>query len=397
MSGALIALFAAALGYGTLVPLVPVYLRAIGGGDAAWHSGALPAAFLVAASVAAPLWGHLSDRAGRRPVVAAGCAGAAVAVVPFFVEHGLAQLYVFQALAGASFGAVLPAALAMLYESGDANSRARRVAWYSVALLGGYLAGPALGGWIGGLAEGAAALAAHRTVQLALGVQASAALLALLRVWLGPWPSPNTHDLAAESPRARAAVFALLGATLVAFLLGGFEIGTTLHLRGPLGFGSGEVAGLFVLCGAAMALVQLLALPRVPAHAPRIAWALGVVAASGAALAFMPYARSYLATIALGTPLGGALGLAFGLLGLQMASAGGVRRGLALGAQNAAVTGGQAAGSMLGAALFAGLGDRALQGFGLAVVALSLLLALLMKVNSRVPRVRTKCASTRPK
>ena len=48
MSGALFALFAAALGYGTLVPLVPVYLRASGGGDAAWHSGALPAAFLAA-------------------------------------------------------------------------------------------------------------------------------------------------------------------------------------------------------------------------------------------------------------------------------------------------------------------------------------------------------------
>ena len=31
-----------ALGYGTLVPLVPVYLDASGGGDVAWHTGALP-------------------------------------------------------------------------------------------------------------------------------------------------------------------------------------------------------------------------------------------------------------------------------------------------------------------------------------------------------------------
>lgn len=42
MSGTLSALFAVALGYGTLVPRVPVYLDASGGGDVAWHTGALP-------------------------------------------------------------------------------------------------------------------------------------------------------------------------------------------------------------------------------------------------------------------------------------------------------------------------------------------------------------------
>jgi predicted MFS family arabinose efflux permease len=168
---------------------------------------------------------------------------------------------------------------------------------------------------------------------------------------------------------------------LVALLLGGFEIGTALHLRGPLGFGSAEVAGLFIACGATMALVQLVVLPRVPASASRVAWALALVAASGAALAAMPFARSYVATLALASPLGGALGLAFGLLGLQMASAGGARRGLALGAQNAAITGGQAAGSLLGGALFAAFGERALPGFGAGIILLALALAALMGVR----------------
>jgi MFS family permease len=333
-------LFAVALGYGTLVPLVPVYLGASGGGDVVWHTGALPAVFLAAASLAAPLWGHVSDRIGRRVVIAAGCAGAALAVVPFLVEHGLAQLYLLQAVAGVSFGAVLPAALAMLYETGDARSRVRRVAWYGVALLGGYLAGPALGGWLAGLAEGAAALAAQRAVQLALGAQAAAAALALLRVFGGHWPKADSpRETPAPAPRAQDALATLLAAMLVALLLGGFEIGTALHLRGPLGFGSAEVAGLFIACGATMALVQLVLLPRVPASASRVAWALGLVAASGA------------------------------------------RRGLALGAQNSAITGGQAAGSVLGGALFAALGERALAGFGAAIIALALALAALSKLR----------------
>lgn len=64
MSGALLALFAAALGYGTLVPLVPVYLRAIGGGEVACHSGALPAVFLTAASAAAQLAPQQNSQGG---------------------------------------------------------------------------------------------------------------------------------------------------------------------------------------------------------------------------------------------------------------------------------------------------------------------------------------------
>ena len=378
IGGVLFALFAAALGYGTLVPLVPVYLEAGGGGDVAWHSGALPAVFLATASVFAPLWGHLSDRVGRRIVIASGCAGAVLAIIPFFLKHGVAQLYAFQALAGASFGAVLPAALALLYEFGDSQSRARRVAWFGTALLGGYLVGPALGGWIARLAEGVAEFPAHQAVRLALGAQASAAALALLWVYLAranPISSRESPGARAETPQACEAFASLLAAMLAAFLLGGFEIATTLHLRGPLGFGSGEVAALFIACGAAMALTQLVLLPRVPPSASRVALALALVAASAAGLAAMPFARSYAGTLALASLLGGALGLAFGLLGLEMAAAAGARRGLALGAQNAAITAGQAGGSMLGGTLFGALGERALTAFGAAVLLLAFLLA----------------------
>ncbi len=378
MSGPLLALFAVALGYGTLVPLVPLYLRVGGGADIAWHSGALPAVFLACASLAAPLWGHLSDRVGRQTVIAAGCAGAALAALPFYLQHGVAQLYAFQALAGLSFGAVLPASLAMLYETGDARLRPRRIAWYGAALLGGYLSGPALGGWIAGFAEGATAPAEHRAVRLALGVQASAAALALLRVSVGRLPrAVEVHEAAGDALRTREALTALLAAALVALLLGGFEIGTALHLRGPLGFGSREVAGLFMVCGATMALVQLVVLPRVPVSAPRTTWALVLVAIGGAVLVLMPYARSYAATLGLAAPLGGALGLAFGLLGLQMAAAGGARRGIALGAQNAAITAGQAAGSMLGGALFAAIGTSALPALGAGAVALAIVMRML--------------------
>ena len=377
--GVLFALFTSALGYGTLVPLVPVYLAAAGGGDVPWHSGALPAAFLVSASASAPLWGHLSDRVGRRIVLMCGSGGALLAVVPFFVNHGLATLYAFQVLAGLAFGAVAPSSLALLYETGDPQSTARRVAWSGAATLGGYLTGPALGGWLAGWAEGPGALSAHQVLRLALGVQAFAAAAALIAAYFSVVPNQNsragTPTQKRDPTNTGEAIATLLAMMLASFTVGAFEIGTALHLRGPLGLGSREAAALFIMCSGSMAVAQLVFLPRLPKRFPRIYVAFAIIAFSGVALAMMALADSYAATLLLTALIAGGLGLVFGVLGLQMAAAAGVRRGLALGAQNAASNASQAAGSILGGVAFAAFGEKALSGLGAAVILLVLLAA----------------------
>ena len=116
-AGVLYGAFAVALAYGMLVPLVPAYLQAgAGSREVALHSGALAAIFMAGASVAAPFWGRLSDRIGRASVILAGLAGAAAAPIPFALSQGLPELYLFQGLAGVFFGAVAPAAAALLFE-----------------------------------------------------------------------------------------------------------------------------------------------------------------------------------------------------------------------------------------------------------------------------------------
>jgi len=372
----LFAAFAAALGFGTLIPLVPVYLAA-SGADVAWHSGALPAVFLAAASVSAPFWGHLSDRVARRFVVMAGSGGAALAVIPFLLGHGLAKLYVFQVLAGLSYGAVAPSALALLYEMGDSDRRARRVAWFGAATIGGFLTGPALGGWLAALAEGAAGLPVHRVVLGALGAQSVTAAVAAVFVHLTAATSvrpAGSFDQPLATRETRTAMAALLAATLASFMIGSFEIATALHLRGPLALGSRDVAALFITCSAAMGITQLVFLSRISSAVSRVPLALALVAGSGALLAAMPLADSYFATLSLASLIGASLGLAVGLLGLQIATAAGARRGFALGLQNTAFNAGQAVGSMLGGILFASLGEVALALLGVGVVLLSLAL-----------------------
>jgi predicted MFS family arabinose efflux permease len=369
----LVAAFSAALGFGTLLPLLPVYL-AESGVQALWHTGALPVVFLVAASVAAPLWGWSSDRLGRAPVLIAGIAGTVVASAPFFFQHSLEALYAYQVLAGLAFGAVAPVALAMLFETTVQENRASRVAWFGGITLAGYFAGPALGA---GMAALSAELPSHRVVQLALGAQAALALSALLlAVMAKRSPMPEAAVPAAGvTPVAGRRAIAVQAALLAAFTVGGFEIAASMYVRSPLHLGAKDVALIFMACSAAMIATQLVLLPRIPARAPRIELALGCITGSAILLAVMGFVQAHAILLTLAALEGATLGLASGLLSLEAAAVGGQGRGLVLGYQNAAFNVGQAAGATAGAAAFLTIGVSAFPALGALVILASAFLA----------------------
>src|SRR2546426_9217579 len=76
------------LGFGIVLPLLPIYGKYFAGGDAGggWVIGALMASFSAMQFLFMPIWGRLSDRIGRRPVLLVGLAGS----VAFYGLFGLA-------------------------------------------------------------------------------------------------------------------------------------------------------------------------------------------------------------------------------------------------------------------------------------------------------------------
>ncbi|RUV73214.1 MAG: MFS transporter [Mesorhizobium sp.] len=66
----LLAVFAAAVGYGVVLPVLPLllesFLPSASFSSIGWHSGALTAIYAGAPLLSAPLWGRWSDRRGRR-------------------------------------------------------------------------------------------------------------------------------------------------------------------------------------------------------------------------------------------------------------------------------------------------------------------------------------------
>ena len=69
------------IGFALILPLMPLYATRFGAD--AFTVGILIASFAFAQMVAAPLWGRLSDRAGRRPVILGAQAMSATAFLIF--------------------------------------------------------------------------------------------------------------------------------------------------------------------------------------------------------------------------------------------------------------------------------------------------------------------------
>ncbi|MGH9060632.1 MAG: MFS transporter, partial [Acidimicrobiales bacterium] len=78
------------VGFGIVMPILPLYAQRFHA--SAWQATALVAAFSAASFVFSPVWGRLSDRIGRKPVLLISLAGTAVGSVLTGVAGGLVLL-----------------------------------------------------------------------------------------------------------------------------------------------------------------------------------------------------------------------------------------------------------------------------------------------------------------
>src|SRR2546426_11145180 len=94
----------------------------------------------------APLWGHLSDRLGRKPILVAGLLGNAAGLALFGVSSQLPLLYAARGLSGLMSSAALPTAMAYVADVTDEKSRGRGMGLMGAAMGLGFIFGPGIGG-----------------------------------------------------------------------------------------------------------------------------------------------------------------------------------------------------------------------------------------------------------
>lgn len=131
------------VGFGMIIPLNPYLARAFGA--SAYEVGLLMSVYSLMQFVAAPVWGALSDRHGRRPVILLSLFGACVAHFGFACSSALWGLFLFRIFAGV-FGGNLPAAMAYIADITPPEDRSKGMGLIGAAFGLGFILGPAIGG-----------------------------------------------------------------------------------------------------------------------------------------------------------------------------------------------------------------------------------------------------------
>ena len=139
--------FANVVGLGIIVPLLPFYAGAAGAGphEVAW----LFAAYSLAQFLTAPLWGRLSDRIGRKPVILLSFAGGALGYVWLVFADSLTAIFLARIFGGAMNG-WLGTTQAYIADVTTPQERARGMGVLGAAFGVGFVVGPALGGYLVG-------------------------------------------------------------------------------------------------------------------------------------------------------------------------------------------------------------------------------------------------------
>lgn len=131
-------------GANVATPLYAVYARRF-----EFSSLELTTVFATYAVVLVPsliLFGRLSDRVGRRPVIVIGLAVASAALILFAAARSPAWLYGARALQGLAVGMISGAATAALVELEPDGDKRRAATYAGLAQAGGSAMGPLLGG-----------------------------------------------------------------------------------------------------------------------------------------------------------------------------------------------------------------------------------------------------------
>jgi len=206
------------LGFGMIIPLLAVYSKAYGASQS--QLGVLFACFSGMQFFFAPMWGRLSDRIGRRPVLIGGLVGTAASYLLFGFAGSLPLIFVSRLLAG-FFGANISTAQAYIADVTTPENRAKGMGMIGAAFGLGFTLGPWMGGEL-------AAISPQAPGFLAAGLSLAAATFGYLKL---PEPPRVKHaatrifrfDQARHAARdARIGIVLLLSFFFV-FAFAGFE------------------------------------------------------------------------------------------------------------------------------------------------------------------------------
>jgi len=364
MAALMLAVFTVSVGFGVVLPLLPYLIeRLLGAGAGAAqvsrHTGFLTGVYTLALFLFAPVWGRLSDRLGRRSVLLVGLLGFGVTMLIFSFLENLTAVYAERFLSGMFAAAVTPVAAAAIGDFATTEqSRARRLAFVSMAGIAGFLLGPMLSVFITRFAAEFFTLTRLAgSVALPLTATALLAILVSLAVAFAV-PCGQSGDRSSKAARAPVDTSAWLVPKLLALTfivsagVGVFEVGLALRGKQELGLTPYQIALMFAECSLIMFVMQAIVFsPWVKPDSTR--WLIPpALAVLSVGLFLVPYADSFNLMLVVIGGVSASAGILSPILTYWISNKAGSAQGWELGKQTAAASLGITAGSAAGGLLF---------------------------------------------
>ncbi|MDI6731067.1 MAG: MFS transporter [Candidatus Margulisbacteria bacterium] len=137
-------LFLVMVGFGIIIPILPFYSIQLGANP--FHIGLLMASYSLMQFIFSPIWGSLSDKYGRKPIILLGLAGFSITFLLFGLANSLPLLFASRVLGGILSSACLPTAMAYMADTTDENERGAGMGMLGAAMGLGMVVGPSIGG-----------------------------------------------------------------------------------------------------------------------------------------------------------------------------------------------------------------------------------------------------------
>ena len=248
-----------AMGFSIVLPSIMFVAEDFGGGEA--MAGWIVASYAIGQLIATPIWGRLSDRHGRKVVLAICSACTMIAFLGLAFAYDAVTLFVSRFIGGLA-GGLFSVSQAWVADTTTPKNRAKGMGIMGAGISLGFITGPFVGGLLGGESAETASLLLPGLLGAVLAALLLVVILIFMRESLPPEKRTAPQPLGAELQQWRAVgerpvvkrllILGLLWMTAA----GMFEVMMPLWVGDTLDWGPRHVGMQFLFLGLLVAVIQ---------------------------------------------------------------------------------------------------------------------------------------------